>query len=312
MPTLAAAINVYLSLDRSIETNRNYATTLNRMAADIGPGRNVERISYEDLVDYTASLRLTVKQSTFVQYLRVIKPFFRWAVETGYLSQSPAAGIIARKPAVDPDVDKAIPPDILAKMLEVSISKPRNYAMLLFLADTGCRIGAVASLVISKLNLENNSAVVLEKGGKYERVYFGPITAETLKAWLEIRPQVKHDFVFTGKRGGEPLQKSGMKALIYRLSERVSGQVYGPHSFRHAVGNSYAEAGVPPHVTQHKLNHAKLETTLRYYYPRRADNLPEVSQAFDLAPLRRQSKETSQKEDISGKILRFSDYAQDA
>lgn len=286
MTTLAEALDTYLKIDRSRITNRNYANLLTRLVDAIGPARDVKRISYGDLVDFTSTLKADISPRSFRQYVVIIKTFFKWCEDRHYLKESPAAGITTRVPAPPLDENRAIPTDLLNAMIERSRRSPRDHALLLFLADTGGRRRAAESLRISKLYLSEGRAQVIEKGEKHVMVYFGPQTALALSRWLEQRPVVKHDYVFTSTGQHDPLQADSISAVVKRWAIRCGGEGYGPHSIRHWLAESWVEAGASPNDVQHKLNHARVETTIQNYFPHHNRNVETLSRQLSLSRLR--------------------------
>lgn len=287
MHTLAKTIQTYLSLDRAPATNTNYRYVLQPIAHAIGEEKPLASVTLADLLHYTANHYRHIKPTSRQQYLTMIKTFFRWCITVGYLNQSPAETLSVRvtKP---PPQNKAIPPAILKQMLTTARIHPRNYAILNFILDTGSRRGGVASLRISNLNLEDNTAYIAKKGGDFYKVFFSDRTHNTLKDWLQLRPALPHDYVFislTGKQVNQPLQPSGITSMISKLSEKVSGVRYGPHSIRHAVGHAYADQGVPLTVTQQKLGHNSSKSTLIYYPQGDDERLRELTNSIILPAL---------------------------
>lgn len=285
MKTLSEVLETFLKEDRSPATHRNYHSLLSRMALAIGPARQIGRITYDDLLDFTNSLKAELSAASLHQYVIVMKTFFNWVVRHKYLDDSPADGLVVRLPPDDVTVSRAIPRDLLQAMLERSRYDRRDHALLLFLADTGGRRGAAASLQIGNLHLAEGRALVKEKGSKRCWVYFGEQTALALSCWLEKRPQVAHDYVFTRTGAGAPLSPDGISAVVRRLSKECGGRSYGPHAIRHWLAESWVEAGAAPNDVQHKLNHRRVETTLRRYYPRYSRNVEVLSRKLSLNQL---------------------------
>lgn len=283
MPKLRNCLQTYLQIDRSAYTNRNYAACLNSMSRSIGPDRDIRRITFDDLADYTSQLREGVAQSTFHQYIRVIKTFFSWCVKTGHIKESPAVPLRARKPSRDPSRNRAIPAADLKRMLRVAQPNLRNYAIILFLADTGCRVGGLTSLTLDRLDVDKQTAVLQEKGGTWHRVYFGEEVADALREWMAIRPKVQHNYIWTGKGGGR-MKRESLSTMITRIAKKATGKVYGPHAIRHSVGHALARR-VPVTMTQQKLGHADPQITMEYYYPSDDESLKEISLRHSLAAL---------------------------
>lgn len=289
MPTLADVLHSYLLIDRSPATNLNYKRTLTRLIEAIGPARDIALVTGPDLADYTHKLlERGIKRSSAGEYTRAIRTFFAWCVRQGFITRNPAEILRIRKDSVDPLHSRAMPTDALKALVAYTrVTSPRNYAILLFLADTGCRAGGIASLTLDHLDLEERIAWLLEKGGRWHKAYFGEETADALRRWLAVRGECNHNHVFTTSRGrgSEPLKTYTFSELIRRLSLRVVGKAYGPHSIRHAVGHALAKRNLPPSVVQRKLGHSSPDITIGNYYPKDDDYLRQVSDTYALIAL---------------------------
>lgn len=289
MPTLQEALNTFLLIERRPQTNHQYGVILACMVRAIGPDRDLQLIRFEDLLDYQSRLRATRQPSTVTSYTAIIKAFFNWCCHRGYIVSSPAHDLPRIKVIRDPEDSRAIPSNELRRMVEYTRqTSPRNHAMLLFLCDTGCRVSGLVSLTIPHLHLDDHYAALEEKGGMWFRATFGDETAEALERWLKKRPQVEHDSVWTGRGPGHaPIKRQAVEQILRQLSVRTeASRTWSPHSLRHAVGHAWAKAGMPPHITQQKLGHAQITTTLQFYYPRRDPYVEVASQELALASLR--------------------------
>jgi site-specific recombinase XerD len=300
-PTLREAVQIFLLIDRSSFTQRTYQSTLMNLTEAIGQDRDLRLVTTGDLADYFHRNTKRWKASTRATYVTIVKSFFTFAVKSHWLESSPANVLkVQMKPDRVGAKDRAMPGEILAAMIEATRYEPRNHAVILLLADTGCRVGAVESLTIHHLDLADRSAHVREKGGHLVPIYFGAETAAALERWLKLRPAAAHDHVFCSALG--PLMRDGITAMIRAVSKRVCGREYGPHSIRHAVGNAYAMAAVPPTVTAAKLNHLNSQTTLNYYYPKDDRYVREASRELPLIAVKRKEDEQA---DRKGKIMPF-------
>lgn len=289
MPSLQQALDTFLLIERRPQTNIQYRFILAAMARAIGPERDITLIRYEDLLDYQARLRQTRKLSTVGNYTAMMKVFFTWCVHRDYIAVSPALDLARTKPRRDPMRSRAVPSDELRRMVDYArVTDARNYALMLFLCDTGCRAGGLVSLTLQRLELVDGSALLEEKGGLYLRVIFGSETIEALTAWLKKRPVVNHDYVWTGRAPAySPLGTHAVGSIIRALSIRTdASRRWSPHAIRHAVGHAWAKAGIPPHVTQQKLGHAHVSTTLNHYYPMYDPYVEVASRQLALATLR--------------------------
>ena len=72
-------------------------------------------------------------------YVRTTRTFFRWLVDEELIEVSPAARL--KLPRLPKEPPKAIAPEDRDRLLEAAEPDPRDYAIVCFLADTGCRVG---------------------------------------------------------------------------------------------------------------------------------------------------------------------------
>jgi integrase/recombinase XerD len=285
MPTLVEAIDTYLKVDRAPTTNRQYARVLNLMADAVGKKRPLKRIAYEDLLDYVNELKGDVKSSTAATYLATLKAFFAWCVKRGYISESPAEDIRVRVEIGERDVE-AVPPAELERMINFTkYTSRRNYALLMFLADTACRVGGAVSLTLENLDLDNRAALILEKRNKWVYVYFGIETEMALRAWLAVRPVVEHSSVWTSSKKfkNAPLKTWGIFEVVKTVSRQAgASREWHPHAIRHSVGHAMAKAGLPASAVQMKLNHEDAATTIKHYFPRNEAYMRQISDEYAL------------------------------
>lgn len=281
--TLQRAIDLFLQVERRPKTNEYYRVVLGRMARFFDPARSVDSITVSDILAYKATLtgRKAVSIST---YLVVIKGLFTFCVEAGFITESPCNAVKLPKVTRPSVKDKAITPDDLAILIDRLKYEPRNLAIVLFLADTACRVGGCASLTIERLDLPNRTAMLSEKGGKEQRVFFGERTAAALEDWLKYRRDPLNTGAVFVSESGQPMKTGGIADVIRRRSKQVCSREYGPHSIRHAVAEAMSHH-YPVSTVQRKLGHSSPLVTLNSYYPDNDNAAREASAEMPLAPL---------------------------
>jgi len=300
MPTLTEALRTFLQIERRELTNKQYNIVLSMLIADLGANRQVSRVTYEDLLDVQATQRTRLKSSTVAAYTSIYKAFFNWCQQRGYCAQSPAADLVRKR--TSSNSDRAIPAEELRQMIEYTrATSSRDHAILMFFADTGCRVGGLISLRQSALALNDGVAMLSEKGGKIHRALFSAATTAALSRWLEHRPALDHDYVFVARGTGRPLTRGAINSLFRSLSKKCHlTRIWTPHAIRHAVGHAYAKAGVPATITQKKLGHSNVATTLNFYYPTSDPYLDLVSERLSLAALRSEDELRAPSAKITG------------
>lgn len=197
-------------------------------------------------------------------HVRAVKRFFSWLVNEGLVSveSNPAARL--KLPKVPRGAPRGVEMPDVERLLKAARAEPREYAILLFLVDTGCRAGEVCGLELADLDLERGTAFVRGKGQKERVVGLLTPTLKAVKEWLLVRPEGKGERVFVGKRGG--LSPSGLSQLLRQLKREagVRGRC-NPHSFRHALAREWLDADGDLASLSEFLGHSDIKTTKDFY-----------------------------------------------
>jgi integrase/recombinase XerC len=277
---LQEAIENYLRVDRAESTRKTYRKVLGRFAGYIGPARPLTRIEPEDLDEWIYDLRQVktkyadhpsrpaehARLSAATVYKRVstVKSFFNWCVKRNYIEQSPTR--LVSVPNRDSNLaGKAITEADLGDVLGAARYKPRDWAILLLIVQSACRGGEAAQLRLSDLDLDNKRAYVREtKNNEPRYIYFEEEAVEAIRAYLECRPEVDHDFVFASIRG-TPMTAASISQMIRRRCEDAGlDPTYGSHSLRHRAALTLFKSGEDPRVIQRYLGHKDMAVTRKY------------------------------------------------
>lgn len=209
-----------------------------------------------------------LSQESISGHIRALHSFWSWCMKEYDLDRNPMDNI--ERPQRAKQAPKAIALDDYVKLLMAVGNNPagmRDRAILMFLGDSGCRLGGLLSVRAGSefLDLKECTAQVIEKGGITRTANFSPYTSVILRDWLEVR--VSHTpYVFCSTTDGEPLTDSGIHQILKRLKARagITGRV-NPHSFRHGFAREYLKSGGDEVTLAHLLGHAKVTTTHEFY-----------------------------------------------
>jgi len=146
----------------------------------------------------------------------------------------------------------------------------RDYALLLFVFNSGARVSEAIAVRFSDLIPGPNPAVRL--CGKGNKVRICPLWTATVAAIKAQRPstaQTNDEPVFLNARG-QALSRHGVYYLLrrdaaaaHRVDSAAPARVW-PHLFRHSCGSALLQAGVDLTVIRDILGHASVATTCRY------------------------------------------------
>lgn len=266
--TLRRAIDLFLG-EQIISTRKSYMYVLRSVQDYLGPARPLETITPDQLIEYMQMLRTrkTIKSvATLNKYVKTIRTFFNWCIRNNFIqSPSPASGIRRVRENTAVSREKAMPDDTYMQLLDYAKWDTRYLALVLFLGDTGCRIGGAAGLRWSDIDFEKRQATVTEKGKPPRPVFFGDACASALIHWRRKVKLSEDGFVFnkTGKR----MTNDSLGQLFSRICQRAGIGTWGPHSLRHRKGHQFADNKVAPSLAAMALGHENPMTTLEYYYP---------------------------------------------
>ncbi len=200
-------------------------------------------------------------------YVRAVKRLFHFLQDDGLLTTNPAARLKGSKPKRGEP--KGVSREDLRRLLTATAGDApnlvRNRAMILFLADTGCRVGGLVGLALAGLDLEGRTALLVEKGDKARRVPFSEVTRAALARWLVLRP-AGGDAVFCHLESGAALDTQAVREVLRRLAAtaKTTGAV-NPHSFRHGFAREFIISGGDMGTLADILGYADIQTTWESY-----------------------------------------------
>ena len=269
---------------RSLATAEGYRSKLAQLVAFLGD-MPAEQVTVTDLRRFVADLRGRetryahttarpeviggLSMATVASHVRSFKRLFKWLHEEGLIASNPALRI--KQPKVPRGEPKAYAVEDLQRLLQATAgSDPvnlRNRAIILFLADTGCRVAGLAGLQVADLDMSKQLAKVIEKGSKTRKVPFSEPTRAALAAWLAIRPsETSHVWTGAARSSKLYLDTEGIRQMLRRLARKagITGPV-NPHSFRHAFAREYLLSGGDLATLADLLGHSDVQVTWQSY-----------------------------------------------
>lgn len=163
---------------------------------------------------------------------------------------------------------------ILAAVDRPTAQGRRDYALLLFLYNSGVRADEAAQLRIAELDFSPagwKGQAYVRIHGKGNKIRQCPLWSVTVEALVPLlagrRPE---DRVFLNRRR-EPLTRFGIHAVVKRYSQRAATSMssltskrISPHTIRHSTATHLLRAGVDINTIRAWLGHVSLSTTNVY------------------------------------------------
>jgi site-specific recombinase XerD len=247
--TLRDSFALHLSATRAEKTSKIYLTALDGLIRHLesnGMPTGARGVHREHVESFLAARRETVKPTTQSLEFRALQQFWKWALEEEEIDRSPMERM---KPPRVPDVPMPVVSGedfkkLLAKTAGKDFADRRDAAILLFLFDTGTRLGEATGLKLADVELRERLAYVTGKGSHVRAIKFGTKTAVALDRYLRMRRQHRSaglEAFWLGQDG--PITSSGLAQVIARRCTEAGIPRIHPHQFRHGFAHSYLANG---------------------------------------------------------------------
>jgi site-specific recombinase XerD len=240
---------------KSANTQAVYTLSLSYLdafLAEHGMPRALSAIRREHIEAWLASVRDAGRAPATVSvYYRSLQPFWRWAIEEGFVRESPMGNM--RPPIVPEQPVPILSLEQLRTLLRACdgsrFEDRRDAAIIRLLVDTGIRRGELAGLRVGDVTIDAKAGGgvvdVLGKGRRWRTVPFGAKTAIALRRYMRDRERhaksAGTDALWLGFRG--PLSGDGIMQMLQRRGEAAGIGAVHPHQLRHTFAHRWQAAG---------------------------------------------------------------------
>ncbi len=178
---------------------------------------------------------------------RALQQFMKYLAQEEELDRSPMEHMTP--PVIPEQTTPVLGDDDLTKLLATCAGRTfvelRDTAVLRLLIATGGRRSEVAGLVMTDLDLDNDTVRFFGKGRKERTVVLSPRTAQALERYRRIRARDR----FAGRaefwlaeRGRGPLTANGVAQIVKRRGRQAGLGELHPHQFRHTAAHAWLAA----------------------------------------------------------------------
>jgi site-specific recombinase XerD len=144
-----------------------------------------------------------------------------------------------------------------------SLTNLRDHSILLFLLDTGVRMGELLSLNKEDVDIFTGTVLIRSgKGRKPRNVYLGERATHDLRRYLKKRQDLNPALWIT--KQGTRLKQSGLQMMLRRRSAQASVPLPSPHDFRRAFALERWRAGLDILTISKLMGHTSLQVLNRY------------------------------------------------
>lgn len=156
----------------------------------------------------------------------------------------------------------------------------RDLALLSLMVLCGLRVAEVAALRWDDITLGERSGMVKVFAGKGDKDREVPMNAEArgwLRMWMEVCGGAEAGVAVFSGRNGDALGVRGMQERVSAIAGAAGVEAVTPHRLRHTFGRRFMLANRETlgddalMILARLMGHERLETTLRYAQPGRAE-----------------------------------------
>jgi integrase/recombinase XerD len=251
------------AMGRSRRTLNAYSRTLKSFFHEEFPNLAPEDVEVRHIEDYVGKLAARdLSQNTKRRYLESLSSFYGWAMKRPRfenITGNPAAVVLEEIPQVYRER-----PDCAtwenAKKIVHNIADPRNKAIAVILAKTGCRIREALEIERDDLMLDDGFIRLRErKGGSQTVVPVDEEVKHALKRYRLVRPDNDSEYLFLSIRGSRvdttqvqrAVRDAAVEAGMMDEGETRFHRKFTPHTFRTVFTTLMRNQGMKDHILQH-------------------------------------------------------------
>ena len=264
---ILVAFEEYLSVTKALDTLTvsSYLADLQQLASFTS-----KSLTGLDTADVLSFLSTFENKRTLNRKLSAINTFFTFCHRQNFTDEKiriPMAKIPKNLPKY------LSPEEIMAGVEMIDRSRLqglRDYALILFLYASGCRISEALNAQRSDV-LEGWLKIRFAKGEKERVVPLAPVALEALEAYL-AKEKISSSYLWLNYKGDVLSRISA-----YKIVKKYLG--VSPHVLRHSFASSLIIGGADLRVVQELLGHSSLETTQIYTHIQK-QNLQETMRSY--------------------------------
>jgi len=265
--TYLTACDVEGKARSTIRGYRESLTRLQEVGARLEFPAEVEAFTVQHVYAFLGALRERGASRAYQHRLhREVKAFFSWCKRFDVVSEN----VFARVPLVklEQQIVQPFSTDDVRRLL-AAINRgvragTRNYALVLFLLDTGVRASECVSVRLDDVDWERGRVRVLHgKGQKQRWVGIGEQARAALTDYLLVRGEAEGQ-LFLSERSGKGLHSLALNVLFNKLGQQAGVTHVHPHRFRHTFATWAIRSQAREIDVQSLLGHSSLTMVQRY------------------------------------------------
>lgn len=228
----------------------------------------ISDISSSTIDDYILWLKEKYSNSiTINTYLRSARVFLYYATKKGYLNNFKICLIKQEEKVIktysDDDILKLIKKPNLKTC---SFVEHRNWVLINFFIETGCRLRSVLNIKVSDLNLPERKIILrITKNREQLEIPLTKTLVCILPEFIEIWGLGQDSYLFPNAEGIQ-MSDTAIKASIALYNKKRGVKITSIHAFRHTFARNYILTNGLVFKLQSLLGHKDLTMTRHYVH----------------------------------------------
>lgn len=239
--------------------------------------KQVNEFTKDDIMVFLSKRKASssIKSNNTLESIRrILKLFFDWLVDESLISKNPVNRI---KPYKINKTYMEVLSDTELNEIRKACSSIREKTLIEVLYSTGCSVGELVNLKISKIDWDSKE-IAVDNNTKPSRVVFlTPQAVDLLKEYLDSREDDCKEIFVTLRK---PYRKMGSRSVqkeIENIAKRTSiKKEVTPRVFRNTFTKDMLKKGCPLNVLQSLLGHQHHSSTAETSFRLNVDNKKEI------------------------------------
>ena len=216
--------------------------------------------------------------NTLESIRRILKLFFDWLIDESLISKNPVNRI---KPYKINKTYMEVLSDTELYEIRKACSSIREKTLIEVLYSTGCSVGELVNLKISKIDWDSKEIAVDNNTKPSRLVFLTPLAVDLLKEYLDSREDDCKEIFVTLRK---PYRKMGSRSVqreVENIAKRTGiKKEVTPRVFRNTFTKDMLKKGCPLNVLQSLLGHQHHSSTAETSFRLNVDNKKEIYQKY--------------------------------
>lgn len=246
-------------------TLTNYRHHFHSISRHLDIAQPVAALTKNKLEAMVVSMRQSgLAHNSISSYCRVLRTFFGWCQREG-ITVPPLPQIKDKETVKESYTDEELEAILKKPKKNCSFCEYRNWVIVNFLMNCGCRASTVRSIQNRDVDLDTKQIVFRHnKNGKIQAVPLCSVMVSILREYMTIRKGKLEDYLFCDQYGGM-LSMNGLRLAVARHNQSRGVEKTSTHLYRHTFARKYlVDCGGDAFTLQKLLGHSTLKMTKHY------------------------------------------------